>query len=146
MRPAAFIIVVLPHPLKRRRLMRSGFVFVAAALFVFASSSLNGQATSHPRPAPDSSSSLAANQGVGDSVETEPSPAHLSPALKRADVAAAVRKVGDWEMVRSKPYFSRDWTFAALYAGYMAAAKAIPDPAYEQAMLAMGNQFSWTPG
>lgn len=126
--------------------MRSGFVFVAAALFVFTSSGLNGQATPHPRPAPDSSSSLAANHGVGDSLETAPPLAHLSPALKRADVAAAMRKVGDWELARSKPYFSRDWTFAALYAGYMAAAKAIPDPAYEQAMLTMGNQFSWTPG
>ncbi|MGH9588095.1 MAG: glycoside hydrolase family 88 protein [Acidobacteriaceae bacterium] len=126
--------------------MRSGLVVATAAVFLLASSGLSGQATSHSSPAPDSSSSLAANHGVGDSLQTAPPLAHLSPALRRADVAAAMRKVGDWEMTRSKPYFSRDWTFAALYAGYMAAAKSIPDPAYEQAMLTMGNQFNWTTG
>jgi unsaturated rhamnogalacturonyl hydrolase len=57
-----------------------------------------------------------------------------------------MRKVGDWELVRSQPYFSREWTFAALYAGYMAAAKALPEPRYETAMLEMGNSFDWTPG
>jgi rhamnogalacturonyl hydrolase YesR len=57
-----------------------------------------------------------------------------------------MRKVGDWEMARSKPYFSRDWTFAALYAGYMAAAKALPEPEYESIMLEMGNQFNWIAG
>lgn len=125
--------------------MRSGIVVTAAAFFLLASSGLNGRAASHST-ASDSSSSLAANHGVGDSPATAPPPAHLSPALRRSDVAAAMRKVGDWEMARSKPYFSSDWTFAALYAGYMAAAKAIPDPAYEQAMLGMGNQFDWTTG
>jgi rhamnogalacturonyl hydrolase YesR len=54
--------------------------------------------------------------------------------------------VGDWELARSEPYFSRDWTFAALYAGYMAAAHALPEPRYEAAMLEMGNRFDWTPG
>lgn len=72
--------------------------------------------------------------------------AHLSPELKRKDVAAAMRKVGDWELARSEPYFSRDWTFAALYAGYMAAAHALPEPRYESAMLKMGNDFNWTTG
>ncbi len=57
-----------------------------------------------------------------------------------------MRKVGDWELARAQPYFSRDWTFAALYAGYMAAAKALPEPRYEAAMLDMGNHFDWTPG
>lgn len=126
--------------------MRFKLVVVAAAFFLVASSSLHGQTKSHPIAAPDSSPSLAANHGVGDSVESAPPLAHLSPALRRSDVAAAMRKVGDWEMARSKPYFSRDWTFTALYAGYMAASKALPEPAYQTAMLEMGDQFHWTPG
>ncbi|MFZ0663982.1 MAG: glycoside hydrolase family 88 protein [Acidobacteriaceae bacterium] len=126
--------------------MRSEFVAAAAALVLVASPGLNGQTIPHHNAAPDSSLSLAANHGVGDSLESAPPLAHLSPALRGSDVAAAMRKVGDWEMARSKPYFSRDWTFAALYAGYMAAAKALPDPEYEQAMLDMGNHFNWTTG
>ncbi|HKT68711.1 MAG TPA: glycoside hydrolase family 88 protein, partial [Terriglobales bacterium] len=91
-------------------------------------------------------STLAENHGQGDSVATAPPLAHLSPAFKRKDVAAAMRKVGDWELTRSQPYFSRDWTFAALYAGYMAAAHALPESRYEDAMLDMGNKFDWTTG
>lgn len=89
---------------------------------------------------------LAQNSGQGDSLASTPPLAHLSPALKRKDVAAAMSKVGDWELARSQPYFSRDWTFAALYAGYMAAAHALPEPRYEDAMLKMGNGFNWTTG
>ena len=57
-----------------------------------------------------------------------------------------MRKVGDWELERARPYFSQDWTFAALYAGYMAAAKALPKARYEDAMLRMGNKFEWKLG
>jgi len=100
---------------------------------------LQAIAAQHP-PSP------AAKDGVGDSLESTPPLANLSPALKRSAVAAAMRKVGDWQLERARPYFSRDWTFAALYAGYMAAAHALPEPRYETAMLNMGNQFNWTTG
>lgn len=120
--------------------MRSGwFAAGAASLLIFAAA-VGAQTTAADH------STLASNAGVGDSPATAPPPAHLSPELKRRDVAAAMRKVGDWELARSQPYFSRDWTFAALYAGYMAAAHALPEPSYEDAMLAVGNKFDWTPG
>ena len=57
-----------------------------------------------------------------------------------------MRKVGDWELERSRPYFSQDWTFAALYAGFMAAAKTLPEPRYEDAMMQVGNNFEWKLG
>jgi hypothetical protein len=57
-----------------------------------------------------------------------------------------MRKIGDWELARSRPYFSQDWTFAALYAGYMATAKTLPEPRYEAAMLQVGNKFDWKLG
>lgn len=115
------------------------FVTVAASLLL-AVSAAGAQAVPAKTPV------HSGNMGVGDSLPTAPPPAHLSARLKRADVAAAMRKVGDWELARSQPYFSRDWTFAALYAGYMAAAHALPEPRYEDAMLAMGNRFDWTTG
>ena len=57
-----------------------------------------------------------------------------------------MRKVGDWELERSRPYFSQDWTFAALYAGFMAAAKTLPEPRYEDAMMEVGEKFDWKLG
>jgi unsaturated rhamnogalacturonyl hydrolase len=118
--------------------MRFGSVTTTAASILLVCSSLHAQTTPPHVPIP--------NQGQGDSLSQTPPLANLSPALKRSAVAAAMRKVGDWELARSQPYFSRDWTFAALYAGYMAAAKALPEPRYEAAMLDMGNKFNWTPG
>jgi unsaturated rhamnogalacturonyl hydrolase len=122
--------------------MRSAsFIAIAVSVFL-AYSGLNAQTA----PAHISSPSPSSNPEIGDSLDHIPPLANLSPALRRAAVATAMRKVGDWELARSQPYFSRDWTFAALYAGYMAAAHVLPEPRYEAAMLDMGNRFDWTPG
>lgn len=121
--------------------MRSYALFrpgILAPVLILACSTLNAQTAPAHAAAP--------NLGQGDSLDPAPPLANLSPALKRSAVAVAMRKVGDWELARSQPYFSRDWTFAALYAGYIAAAKALPEPRYETAMLEMGNQFGWTTG
>ena len=129
--------------------MRISIVLVAAsALLVLPG--LNAQAA-HPAPAthpsqPAPRSMLASNSGIGDFLTNAPPLAHLSPRLRRRDVAAAMRKVADWQLKRAQPYFSKDWTFAALYDGFMAAAHSIPEPRYEKAMLAMANQFKWTTG
>ncbi|MGC2164075.1 MAG: glycoside hydrolase family 88 protein, partial [Silvibacterium sp.] len=117
--------------------------FALAAPILLSMPLLNAQAA--PQPG-HPSSSLAATDGAGDSLDHIPPLANLSPQLRQPAVAAAMRKVGDWELQRAQPYFNRDWTFAALYAGYMAAAHSLPEPRYEQAMLAMGNHFDWTPG
>ena len=113
------------------------FIATTASLLLVCSSLSSQNAPAHEPPS---------NLGQGDSVDPAPPLANLPSALKRPYVAAAMRKVGDWELARSQPYFSRDWTFAALYAGYMAAAKSLPEPRYEAAMLDMGNKFDWTPG
>lgn len=118
--------------------MRFGSFIATAASLLLVCTSLGGQTVPAPQP--------PSNLGMGDSVDPAPPLANLPSALKRSYVAGAMRKVGDWELARSQPYFSRDWTFAALYAGYMAAAKALPEPRYEAAMLDMGNKFDWTPG
>jgi rhamnogalacturonyl hydrolase YesR len=120
--------------------MRSILIFVAAYSLLVCSA-LHGQtALAGAQVEPPSEA------GAGDALDHVPPLANLSPTLRRPAVAAAMRKVGDWELARSQPYFSRDWTFAALYAGYMAAAHALPEPRYEAAMLEMGNRFEWTTG
>ena len=87
-----------------------------------------------------------ARTGVGDMLDNPPPLANLSPALEPKAIAVAMRKVGDWELERSQPYFSQDWTFAALYTGFMAAAKTLSEPKYEAAMLQVGNKFDWKLG
>jgi len=57
-----------------------------------------------------------------------------------------MRKVGDWELKRARENFDQDWTFAALYAGFMAASATLPYAHYEAAMLDAGNKFDWKLG
>ncbi len=84
--------------------------------------------------------------GVGDTLDNPPPLANLSPAFRQKAIEAAMRKVGDWELERARPYFSQDWTFAALYAGFMDAAKTLPEPQYEEAMVQVGEKFDWKLG
>jgi unsaturated rhamnogalacturonyl hydrolase len=81
---------------------------------------------------------------VGDAPEVAPPLAtDLSPALNQAAVEKATRKVADWQLERVKHDFNRDWTFAALYSGFMAVTESTHDPKYRDAMLAMSKGFNW---
>lgn len=84
---------------------------------------------------------------VGDSVTTPLPLAHdLSAKLYKKDVAHAIRKVGDWQLARVRDHFNQDWTFAALYVGYMAVPDAANGKAYREEMLSMSRQFDWQLG
>ncbi|MFP5392073.1 MAG: glycoside hydrolase family 105 protein [Gammaproteobacteria bacterium] len=67
----------------------------------------------------------------------------LSAALEPAAIDKALRKVADWQLARSKPYFDRIWTSTVMYTGFMAASEATGDPKYRQAMLEMARHFDW---
>ena len=67
----------------------------------------------------------------------------LSPALRAADIDKATRKVADWELTRSQPYFDRIWTWSVLYSGFMAASESTGDPKYRDAMTEMAKKFDW---
>jgi unsaturated rhamnogalacturonyl hydrolase len=131
--------MALQDSIDRGCLMRKGLlVSVAAACLLFLQfSNLNGQTVPPAKPS---------QNGVGDTLDNPPPLAKLSLAFKHRAIEAAMRKVGDWELDRSRPYFSQDWTFAALYAGFMAAAKTLPEPRYEEAMMQVGNNFEWKLG
>jgi unsaturated rhamnogalacturonyl hydrolase len=120
------------------RTARNGYLLAAAVLLV-------------PLPLmPQSDAASLARQqrlGVGDSAaQPRPLARDLSPKLHPQAIAKAMHKVGDWELARSRPYFSQDWTFAALYAGFVEASSSLPDVTYRNAMLDVGNKFSWTLG
>jgi rhamnogalacturonyl hydrolase YesR len=77
----------------------------------------------------------------------------LSPAITPAAVGAAMRKVADWELAQSQPYFTtidkarqldgRIWTWSVLYTGYMAAASSLGDDKYRDAMEQIGKAYNW---
>jgi unsaturated rhamnogalacturonyl hydrolase len=84
---------------------------------------------------------------VGDTPAVAPPLAtDLSPKLTRKNVSHAMQKVADWQLARAEPGFSQDWTFAALYTGFMAVPKAANGEKYQQAMLRMSRKFNWQPG
>jgi unsaturated rhamnogalacturonyl hydrolase len=84
---------------------------------------------------------------VGDAPDVAPPLAtDLSAALNRAAVENAVLKVADWQLDRVRHDFNRDWTFAALYSGLMAASESTGNSKYRDAMLSMSQEFKWQLG
>lgn len=67
----------------------------------------------------------------------------LSPAMTPAALDHVIRKVADWQLTRSEPYFDRIWTWSVLYSGLMAASRSTGDPKYRDAMLRMAEKFDW---
>jgi unsaturated rhamnogalacturonyl hydrolase len=127
-------------------LTRRNFVSSLAALAVSRYLPSAFAQTSQMSPKELADAARAEAQHEGDAPNQSPPLAHLSPSLKSPAVKEAMQKVADWELARSQPYFSQDWTYAALYAGFMAASSATGNNSYRDAMLAMGNKFDWKLG
>ena len=99
------------------------------------------------QPAPCQTPGLNRPTVVGDAPdEVPPLAADLSPALQRHAVDKAIRKVGDWQLLRLDSQFDTDWTSAALYTGFMAASDATGDAKYRKAMKRMGEKLNWQLG
>src|SRR5271156_1279074 len=80
---------------------------------------------------------------VGDTPAVAPPLAtDLSPQLTRKNVSHAMQKVADWQLNKAEPGFNQDWTFAALYTGFMAVPKAADGEKYQKAMLQMAQKFN----
>ena len=92
-------------------------------------------------------SELEKLNGVGDSpAAAEPLAKSLSAKFTKRDISKAIRKVADWQLDRARPFFSQDWTFAAMYAGFMAVLEAVAGDRYAAAMKQMGEKFQWQLG
>jgi rhamnogalacturonyl hydrolase YesR len=84
---------------------------------------------------------------VGDAPEDAgPLATDLSPRLTHRNVRKAIRNVADWQLKRAEPDVDQDWTYAALYAGFMAVPDAAGGKTDREAMLRMGKKFDWQPG
>jgi unsaturated rhamnogalacturonyl hydrolase len=101
--------------------------------------------TQTPTPAQQTGIDRDIAQHFGDA-PTNPGPlaTDLSPALTPAAIDQATRKVADWELARSQPYFDRTWTWSVLYTGFMAASQSTGDPKYRDAMRSMSQSFDWS--
>jgi rhamnogalacturonyl hydrolase YesR len=81
---------------------------------------------------------------AGDSLE-QPGPlaTDLSPALDKADIQKAMRKVANWQITYAEPKFNQQWTYAALYDGLLAASDSTGDTKYRMAVLQAAKRFDW---
>jgi unsaturated rhamnogalacturonyl hydrolase len=82
----------------------------------------------------------------GDTPATAGPLANLSAKIKRRDLAKAMKLVADWQLDRLPAQPQTDWTFAALYAGFMAVPHQVAGDKYQQAMLHLGEALNWQPG
>jgi unsaturated rhamnogalacturonyl hydrolase len=101
----------------------------------------SGSAQSPP-PAP--AASPVERAAAGDSPD-DPGPlaADLSPELTRNAVEKAARKVADWELGHAQSKFNQQWTFAALYAGLLAASNLTGDLRYQDAVWHAADGWGW---
>jgi rhamnogalacturonyl hydrolase YesR/lysophospholipase L1-like esterase len=119
-------------------------VLVAAALLL----TVHGiaPAQKYPLPTPEQQAGIDkdGSRHFGDApADPGPVATDLAPALTPAAIDAATRKVADWQLARSEPYFDRIWTWSVLYSGFIAASDATGDPKYRDAMTAMSKKFGW---
>lgn len=104
------------------------------------------QAPAYPLPTPFQQAIVDKDtlRHFGDApLDGGPLATDLSPALTPAAIDKALRKVADWQLARSQPYFDRIWTSSVMYTGFMAASEATGDPRYRDAMRAMSEQFKY---
>jgi len=82
---------------------------------------------------------------AGDSLDNPgPLATDLSPEIKPKAIAAAIKKVADWQVPYAEPSFNKLWTFAALYDGLLAASDTTGDSKYRDAVLRFSEQSNWT--
>lgn len=77
---------------------------------------------------------------------TGPLAQDLSPNFTKRDLAKAMKLVADWQLNRLPSETQYDWTFAALYAGFMGVPSQVSGDTYKQAMMQIGEKLEWQPG
>jgi rhamnogalacturonyl hydrolase YesR len=82
----------------------------------------------------------------GDTLPTAGPAAHLSPMLSRRALAKAMKVVADWQLSRLPAEPQYDWTWAALYAGFMGVPTKVAGDKYQDAMMKVSGELNWQPG
>jgi unsaturated rhamnogalacturonyl hydrolase len=117
-------------------------LFFSAALSWFVGSACG---VCFAQAAPAAAPSPVEREHVGDAPDNPgPLATGLSAELKAKDIDAAMKKVADWQVAVAEPHFNKQWTFAALYDGLLAASKTTGDPKYHDAVLHFAERSDWT--
>jgi unsaturated rhamnogalacturonyl hydrolase len=120
--------------------------FRSVALSVFLCVTCVGS-FAQPTPATTTQAAPASveREHVGDAPD-DPGPlaTGLSAELKPKAIEAAMKKVADWQVAVAESHFNKQWTFAALYDGLLAASKTTGDPKYRDAVLHFSERSDWT--
>ena len=75
-----------------------------------------------------------------------PLASNLSANLKRRDVLRVMKKVADWQLRESEGKYNIQWTYAALYDGFLAASKNTGDQRYRDRVLQVAEENHWSLG
>src|SRR5580698_8292095 len=131
-------ILSAPHSIAMKISRPRNNVTCLCAVFLGVASFLSAQVPAAP---------ATRQQHVGDAPAAAlPLASDLSGKLTHRDVRRAIHKVADWQLHRAQPDFDQDWTYAALYAGFMAVPDGAGGKQYRDAMQQMGAKFNWQPG
>jgi unsaturated rhamnogalacturonyl hydrolase len=82
----------------------------------------------------------------GDSPANAGPPAHLATKITRRNVAKAMKLVADWQLSRMPATPQYDWTWAALYTGFMGVPQNVAGDKYKNAVMKIGEELNWQPG
>ncbi len=127
-----------------RFLTKPSIVALAIPLVVLQGVAQQGVSIDHATPQQLAGISKDNSRHFGDDPDDGgPIAKDLSPSLDPSSVGVAMRKVADWQLARSQPYFDRIWTWSVLYSGFMAASDSLGDAKYRDAMEEMGKKFDW---
>ncbi|MEO6982107.1 MAG: glycoside hydrolase family 88 protein, partial [Edaphobacter sp.] len=117
---------------------------VALSLFLGASGLLSAAQTESAQ-SPSAKVAPAERDAAGGAPDNPgPRATGLSPAINTKAIDAVMKKVADWQLTAAEPTFNRQWTYAALYDGLLAASKTTGDAKYRNAVLHFAERSNWT--
>lgn len=82
----------------------------------------------------------------GDSQANAGPLAHLSAKTSRRNLAKAIKLVADWQLSRMPATPQYDWTWAALYTGFMGVPDKVAGDKYNNAVMKIAEELNWQPG
>ena len=94
-------------------------------------------------PASTTAASVERDAAGDVPVKAGPLATDLSPALETDSINAAMTRVVAWELRTRQATFNRQWTYAALYDGLLAASTATANPAGHDAVLTFSEKWQW---
>jgi len=129
----------------RNEVCRKKMIGVFALSVALAAGGIPSFAQTAPVAAPAAKVVPVDGHAAGDAPDNPgPLATGLSAELKPKAIDAAMKKVADWQVAVAEPNFNKQWTFAALYDGLLAASKTTNDPKYRDAVLHLAERSDWT--